>query len=619
MSGPMTPDFASPEQVRGEPITTSTDVYALGVLLYELLTTQHPLRGRYKDLGFERAVLEATPERPSVMTARVDRNASDIPEGTPEKLKAKLRGDLDAILLMALRKEPQRRYASVQHFADDLHRYLNGAPVRARKDTLGYRASKFVRRHTGAVIAATVAVVALAGSSILSWTYYREATRERLRAEARFSDVRQLARFVLFDFDSIIASGVTPARKAVIEKATEYLDRLEKDRTGADPSLDRELVEGYLKVGDLQGNINGPNLGDREAAKASYERALQILDTSRQMNPMLLASTRVRLADLLDQAGSPQQAIDAYQKARQVFERSRPNDPGAGRALLEMLPKLALAQTELGSYPAAEATYMALVNAAKHLDETNSGVAATRQAIAYGELRAGDIRARMGQPQGLSQMERALGLYEDIAAAAPHSAAARRSISVASALIGDVLVLANRNREAAEHYRRALDVAEALAAADPKNEQFQRDLYTYLGRLADALANSGRVAEARVMTKRLLSSLRPLVDRSDASESSLRQYAWTLLTSACVDLRDAATARRYAVRLVEMSKGQDPYALDLLARAHAGMGEYERAVEIERQAVGLLPPDLSTDVRRELEANLASFRSQAAKTASAQR
>ena len=121
------------------------------------------------------------------------------------------------------------------------------------------------------------------------------------------------------------------------------------------------------------------------------------------------------------------------------------------------------------------------------------------------------------------------------------------------------------------------------------------------------------------MTKRLLSSLRPMVDRPDASVSSLWQYAWTLLTSACVELRDPATARRYAVRLVELSKGQDPSALDLLARAHAGLGEYARAAEIESQAVGLLPPDLSTDVRRELEGNLANFRSEAAKTAAAKR
>ena len=251
----------------------------------------------------------------------------------------------------------------------------------------------------------------------MSWTYYREATRERVRAEARFSDVRQLARFVLFDFDNVIASGVTPARKAVIEKATEYLDRLEKDR-GSDPSLDRELVEGYLKVGDLQGNVNGPNLGDRAAAKGSYERALQILDTSRKMNPMLLARTRVRLADLLDQNGSPKQAIAAYQKAREVFEKAQSSETDAGRALIDLLGKLALAQTELGDYPAAERTYLDLVKKAKDLDRAHPELN-LRENIAYGELRAGDVRARMGDSKGLAQMQSALGLYEDLAVAAP--------------------------------------------------------------------------------------------------------------------------------------------------------------------------------------------------------
>jgi serine/threonine protein kinase len=612
VSRPMTPDFASPEQVRGEPVTTSTDVYALGVLLYELLTTQHPLRHRYKELGFERAVLETEPERPSVLAARIDRNVAAIPEEAPEKLAAKLRGDLDAIILMALRKEPQRRYASVQHFADDIQRYLNGAPVRAQRDTVGYRAKKFVRRHTGAVLAAAAAVLALAASTVVSWTYYREASRERERAEARFADVRELARFVLFDFDKVIASGVTPARKAVIEKATEYLGRLEKDR-GADASLESELVEGYLKIGDLQGNLNGPNLGDREAAKASYDRALKILDASRHMDPMLLAKTRVRLADLLEQAGSPKDAIAAYEKARQVFERSAPG-AGARRVLLDLLPKLALAQTELGDYPAAERTYAALIETAASLEQANPGVPEYRRMIAYGELRAGDVRARMGDPSGLRRMERALGMYEDLAAAAPHSAGAQRAISVASALIGDVLALGNRDKEAVRRYRRALDATETLAGADPRNEQFQRDRFTYLGRLADALAKSGDIAGARSMTRRLLAELKPAVDGPGASEFSLWQYAWTLLTTPCADYRDPAEARRYAERLVAMSRGQDPSALDLLARAHAGVGEYSRAAEIERQAVGLLPPGLSTDLRRELEDNLSRFSSAASKS-----
>jgi serine/threonine protein kinase len=183
---PMTPDFASPEQVRGEPVTTSSDVYALGILLFEMLTGGgHPLHYAYKKLGYDRAVLEAEPERPSVVAARLEADTPDIPEGSPEKLRNRLQGDLDAIVLMALRKEPQRRYVSVQHFADDVHRYLQGAPVRAQRDTVGYRTRKFVTRHKAGVLAAAVAVLALIASSIISYSYYRVAAEQRRRAEAR--------------------------------------------------------------------------------------------------------------------------------------------------------------------------------------------------------------------------------------------------------------------------------------------------------------------------------------------------------------------------------------------------------------------------------------------------
>ncbi|HYX20247.1 MAG TPA: serine/threonine-protein kinase, partial [Thermoanaerobaculia bacterium] len=131
----LTPDYASPEQVRGESVTTATDIYSLGVVLYELLTGQRPYRvtGRTPE-AIARAVCEEEPARPSAASAA-------------------LRGDLDNVVLMALRKEPDRRYASVEQFAEDIRRHLDGRPVSARKDTLRYRAGKFVTRHKASVAA----------------------------------------------------------------------------------------------------------------------------------------------------------------------------------------------------------------------------------------------------------------------------------------------------------------------------------------------------------------------------------------------------------------------------------------------------------------------------------
>ncbi len=616
---PMTPDFASPEQVRGEPVTTASDVYALGVLLYELLTTAHPLQEAFKKVGFERAVLEVEPEKPSLIVRRLDSQISTVGEGTREKLRRRLNGDLDAIVLTALRKEPQRRHASVQHFADDIQRHLQGIPVRSHKDTVGYRAAKFVRRNWAGVIAAAVVAVALIVSSIVSWNFYREASRERRRAEARFNDVRQLAQFVLNEFDRIITTGVTPARKALIEKATEYLGRLEKDR-GSDTSLDRELVQGYLKVGDLQGNLYGPNLGDREAARASYEQAQRILESSRISDASLAAETRVRLADLLTQSGMPREAVAPYEKARSALEPLVSRDPRAERTLASISQKLGFAKVQLGDYPGALKSYEDALARIRHLRELDPAAADLRPVEALSELRAGETMARMGDgEQGLRRMQAALRAYEEIAATAPNSAKLQRPVAMSAALIGDILVLGGRQKEAAEYFRRAAAVAERLSADDPRNDQYRRDVLSFLTRLADASGKSGNMAEARSMTLRALSMLRPQVDQDNAAELDLYQYAWTLLTTPCLELRDPATARRYALKLVSMTKGQDARTLDVLARAHAASGDYAEAVDTETRALKLLPPGRASDLSTELEANLAEYRSRASRMASAKR
>jgi WD40 repeat protein/tRNA A-37 threonylcarbamoyl transferase component Bud32 len=193
---PMTPEYASPEQVRGGPVTPSSDVYSLGVLLYELLTGHRPYhvkRGTPQEI--ERVICEKEPEKPSTMISRVEevsstdgqrwitltpKSVSETRDGQPDKLRRRLVGDLDNIVLMALRKEPGRRYASAEQFAADLERYLQGRPVLARPDTAGYRAGKFVRRNKAGVAAAALLVLALLGGMVASQWQARRAERQEL-------------------------------------------------------------------------------------------------------------------------------------------------------------------------------------------------------------------------------------------------------------------------------------------------------------------------------------------------------------------------------------------------------------------------------------------------------
>jgi non-specific serine/threonine protein kinase/serine/threonine-protein kinase len=270
----LTPGYASPEQVRGERLTTATDIYSLGVVLYELLTGEGPYGGDPQSpMEMCRAICDVEPKRPSTVLRR--RGAESGMPLTPRQL----RGELDHVVLKTLRKAPGERYASVDELRDDLDRYLGGFPVRAARGSALYRLRKFVARRRWGVAAA---VLAAALGSVAVGTVWRA---ERV-AQMRFNQVRRLAHAVVFDLHDSIAElpGSTAARKLLVERALEYLKNLEAT-SARNRDLQLELAQAYTKIGMVQAGKGEASLGDFTGAVASYEHARAILHAVLQRSP----------------------------------------------------------------------------------------------------------------------------------------------------------------------------------------------------------------------------------------------------------------------------------------------------------------------------------------------
>jgi tetratricopeptide (TPR) repeat protein/predicted Ser/Thr protein kinase len=639
---PLTPEFASPEQLSGGPITTATDLYAIGVILYGLLTGRHPFEDRVTQPV---ALLEATcyeePEPPSRHAPGVDR-------------------DLDAIVLKALRKEAEARYAGAAAFAADLRAWREGRAVAAREGSRRYRALKFVRRNRGAAAAAAAALAALALGAVGVARESVRASRARTQAEARFHEVRRISNRMLEDFYEKVGrlAGATDAQRLLVARSVAHLDRLSADGP-PDAALACELAEGYTKMAALLGSPYENNLGQSAQALATAGKAIALLAApadggdwrarlalvrARQTRGDVLAglgrvgealaearaaaatvdalaTERPRDFDVLTQAGSTHEALGDLlgapaasalldrQGARRELDRALafhraaievdPAAPRPHRALVLIGTKVAdlVAETD---QEAALALYQEAHRALGRMPRKTQEELPNRRLRTWLQRRLAEALAGAGRyDEAAALLAENVQALESILAIDPAHARAQWDLAVNLHSAGEFELARGRRREALARYEAVARLIERMPDLR-ESLQLQSSLGETLaaaGRLRGELGEAGR---GEALTRRGLALLRRAVTDERASPRELARAAESFLDASPAYLQDAPFALACLERALAGNAGAapDPQALLLLARTQQRLGRRDDAGRTARAA---LKCSISPETRRRLE------------------
>ncbi len=569
----LTPDYASPEQIKNEPITTASDVYSLGVVLYELVTGRAPYHVATRTPHeMSRAVCEAEPEKPSAAVRHSSVPADDrkptpadalvgVPEGSPEKLSKRLRGDLDNIILMALRKEPQRRYASVEQFAQDIRRHLEHLPVSARKDTATYRTSKFIKRHKAGVAAAAFVTVALLVALAVTLREAHIARDERARAERRFNDVRKLANSLMFEIHDSIKDlpGSTPSRKLLVGRALEYLDSLSREAKD-DASLQRELAAAYEKIGDVQGQPRQANLGDPAGAESSYRKALAIRESLAAANAKTtdlqqeLASGYGKLGDLLWSKGESAGAMEISRKGVAAAEAIYRADPAksANRLLFAKVrvdfgfKQALLAGDRVGGL---ESLRQGTVLLEQIVSENPQNLRARRLLSLTYDRTAGILQDNPSdRPQAMVLFQKAVTTMQALVTADPNNTDFQRMLAYDQFEIAQLLANMDDLKGALDKEHEALSSFQKLASADPANSQFRQDVAQVQGQIGEILMLQGNSSSALTELHSSISLLENMPEAKNAQSMAGYIFAsdqfWLGKAHALVASSAAISARQ---------------------------------------------------------------------------
>lgn len=553
-----TPAYASPEQILGKRVSVASDIYSLGVILFELLTNQRPFENESKSL---------------------DQLLNDLTENDPPKPSTFLSGtksgnltgfsidrDLDTIVVKCLAPEPERRYLSVDDLINDIGNYLDSRPITARPSTFRYKAGKFVRRNKTAVTAAFLVVLALTTGTGISLWQAHIARLERDRAERRFQDVRRLSTSLLFEITPKIETleGSLAARETLVARSLEYLDSLASE-AGNDEQLLAELAAAYEKIGELQGHHTKPNTGDLAGALESYQKAnriRQFLPPTAE-NRRLLAENFRQLSDARWWQGDTKTAKLDVEAAISIYDRlinENPDNPDYKIARLRTLNDLAQWYQAANNYPEAISIATRIINESSNMDVSQKDV---REIYYVTHADLGNSLSWNGEQQRAEkEMATAVEGVERLIADFPSDARLRhimwRVYSLASVIYEDV-----NNPISLDFALKALKTAENALLSEPRDIQAKHNRARSTYRIGVILVNLHRsnAAIERLSQAELL--MRDLINysagnnyyRSDLGRIYLRKG---LALQALARYPESNSAFAETMKIWEAMKNDDP-------------------------------------------------------------